>query len=94
MIGQNVACRVPTSKATHTAIHQRTRYSRLPFRQRQHQRTCPRAPRRGCYTFHYFNVLGTSLEAIRVLQAKRWKSPKYYPEDREFLLEFEPSVMH
>jgi heme-degrading monooxygenase HmoA len=35
-----------------------------------------------------------SLEAIKSFAGEKVEVAKYYPEDREFLLEFEPSVMH
>ncbi len=35
-----------------------------------------------------------SLEAIRSFAGDDVESAKYYPEDKEFLLEFEPRVVH
>jgi heme-degrading monooxygenase HmoA len=35
-----------------------------------------------------------SLEAIRAFAGEDVEQAKYYPEDRDFLLEFEPSVVH
>ena len=42
------------------------------------------------YTF----TLWESLEAIRAFAGSPIEKAKYYPEDREFLLEFEPQVTH
>jgi len=36
----------------------------------------------------------TSTEAIRAFAGSEIDRAKYYPEDREFLLEFEPTVQH
>ena len=36
----------------------------------------------------------TSTEAIRAFAGSEIERAKYYPEDREFLLEFEPTVQH
>ena len=36
----------------------------------------------------------TSLEAIRAFAGAEIERAKYYSEDRDFLLEFEPTVMH
>ena len=36
----------------------------------------------------------TSLEAIRAFAGEAIDIAKYYPEDRTFLLEFEPTVLH
>jgi heme-degrading monooxygenase HmoA len=35
-----------------------------------------------------------SLEAIRGFAGDEVEAARYYPEDREFLLEFEPTVVH
>ncbi len=35
-----------------------------------------------------------SLEAIRAFAGEDVERAKYYPEDRDFLLEFEPTVVH
>ena len=35
-----------------------------------------------------------SLEAIRDFAGDDIEAAKYYPEDRDFLLEFEPTVVH
>jgi heme-degrading monooxygenase HmoA len=35
-----------------------------------------------------------SMEAIRLFAGADVEAAKYYPEDREFLLEFEPNVVH
>ena len=35
-----------------------------------------------------------SLDAIRGFAGEEIESAKYYPEDRDFLLEFEPAVVH
>jgi heme-degrading monooxygenase HmoA len=35
-----------------------------------------------------------SLDAIRAFAGERVDRAKYYPEDKNFLLEFEPSVQH
>ena len=42
------------------------------------------------YTF----TLWESLEAIRKFAGAPVEKAKYYPEDRDFLLEFEPNVTH
>lgn len=42
------------------------------------------------YTF----TLWESLEAIQKFAGSEIEKAKYYPEDREFLLEFEPNVTH
>ena len=42
------------------------------------------------YTFTLWN----SLEAIRNFAGNPIEKAKYYPEDRSFLLEFEPQVSH
>lgn len=34
------------------------------------------------------------LDAIRVFAGEHMEVAKYYPEDKEFLLEFEPNVVH
>jgi len=36
----------------------------------------------------------TSLDAVRAFAGDDVEVAKYYPEDREFLLEFEPTVQH
>lgn len=36
----------------------------------------------------------TSLDAVRAFAGEDVDVAKYYPEDREFLLEFEPTVQH
>jgi heme-degrading monooxygenase HmoA len=36
----------------------------------------------------------TSLDAVRAVAGDDVEVAKYYPEDREFLLEFEPTVQH
>ena len=36
----------------------------------------------------------TSLDAVRAFAGDEVDAAKYYPEDREFLLEFEPTVQH
>ena len=36
----------------------------------------------------------TSLDAVRAFAGDRIEVAKYYPEDRQFLLEFEPTVEH
>lgn len=36
----------------------------------------------------------TSLEAIRGFAGDEVERARYYPEDRDFLLEFEPTVVH
>jgi heme-degrading monooxygenase HmoA len=35
-----------------------------------------------------------SLEAIKSFAGEAYEQARYYPRDREFLLEFEPSVQH
>ncbi len=35
-----------------------------------------------------------SLEAIKAFAGEDVEAAKYYPEDRDFLLEFEPTVVH
>lgn len=35
-----------------------------------------------------------SLEAIRAYAGEDVEAAKYYPEDRDFLMEFEPNVIH
>ena len=35
-----------------------------------------------------------SMEAIRAFAGEEAEKAKYYPEDRDFLLEFEPTVVH
>ena len=35
-----------------------------------------------------------SLEAIRGFAGENVEAAKYYPEDKDFLLEFEPTVLH
>ncbi len=35
-----------------------------------------------------------SLESIRAFAGEKVETAKYYPEDRDFLLEFEPTVVH
>jgi heme-degrading monooxygenase HmoA len=35
-----------------------------------------------------------SLDAIRAFAGEDAEAAKYYPEDRDFLLEFEPTVVH
>jgi heme-degrading monooxygenase HmoA len=36
----------------------------------------------------------TSLDAVRAFAGDEIEVAKYYPEDRDFLLEFEPTVQH
>ncbi|WP_293169999.1 antibiotic biosynthesis monooxygenase [Oceanithermus sp.] len=36
----------------------------------------------------------TDMEAIRAFAGEPVEKAKYYPEDRDFLLEFEPTVVH
>ena len=44
---------------------------------------------------HFLTVTGwVSEEAIREFAGAEVLKAKYYPEDREFLLEFEPEVQH
>ena len=46
-------------------------------------------------TAHFYTfTLWESLEAIREFAGSPIDKAKYYPEDREFLLEFEPNVTH
>src|SRR5688572_24566475 len=35
-----------------------------------------------------------SLEAIKTFAGEDYERARYYPEDKEFLLEFEPTVQH
>jgi heme-degrading monooxygenase HmoA len=39
-------------------------------------------------------TLWESLDAIRAFAGEDVEAAKYYPEDRDFLLEFEPRVVH
>lgn len=48
----------------------------------------------GKTTHFYTFTLWESLEAIRKFAGSPVEKAKYYPEDREFLLEFEPNVTH
>jgi heme-degrading monooxygenase HmoA len=46
-------------------------------------------------TAHFYTfTLWDSLEAIQKFAGSEIEKAKYYPEDREFLLEFEPNVTH
>jgi len=46
-------------------------------------------------TAHFCTLtLWESLEAVRKFAGPAVEKAKYYPEDREFLLEFEPNVTH
>ena len=45
-------------------------------------------------THFYTFTLWESLEAIRKFAGSPIEKAKYYPEDRAFLLEFEPDVTH
>jgi heme-degrading monooxygenase HmoA len=35
-----------------------------------------------------------SLDAIKAFAGEDYEKARYYPEDKEFLLEFEPTVLH
>jgi heme-degrading monooxygenase HmoA len=48
----------------------------------------------GKTTRFYTFTLWESLEAIRKFAGSEIEKAKYYPEDRGFLLEFEPNVTH
>lgn len=48
----------------------------------------------GEITHFYTFTLWESLEAIRKFAGSPIEKAKYYPEDRGFLLEFEPNVTH
>jgi hypothetical protein len=41
-----------------------------------------------------FSSRSQSLEAIRAFAGEDISRAKYYPQDRDFLLEFEPTVEH
>jgi heme-degrading monooxygenase HmoA len=44
---------------------------------------------------HFLTVsYWTSLDAVRAFAGDQIEVAKYYPEDRQFLLEFEPTVQH
>lgn len=44
---------------------------------------------------HFLTLtLWESLEAVQAFAGKPIERAKYYPEDRDFLLEFEPTVTH
>jgi heme-degrading monooxygenase HmoA len=48
----------------------------------------------GRVTHFYTFTLWESLEAIRNFAGSPIEQAKYYPEDRDFLLEFEPQATH
>ena len=48
----------------------------------------------GHFAHFYTFTLWDSLEAIRNFAGNPIEKAKYYPEDRNFLLEFEPQVSH
>jgi heme-degrading monooxygenase HmoA len=48
----------------------------------------------GNITHFYTFTLWESLEAIRNFAGSPIEKAKYYPEDREFFLEYEPNVTH
>ena len=50
--------------------------------------------REGAVTHFVTLTVWTSLSAIRRFAGEDVEVAKYYPEDREFLLEFEPTVVH
>ncbi len=44
---------------------------------------------------HFLTVtFWESLEAIKAFAGEDYEQAKYYPEDKDFLLEFEPRVVH
>jgi len=46
-------------------------------------------------TAHFLTVsFWESLEAIKKFAGEEYEKARYYPQDKEFLLEFEPTVKH
>ncbi|HEV8591851.1 MAG TPA: hypothetical protein VGQ55_07090, partial [Pyrinomonadaceae bacterium] len=44
---------------------------------------------------HFFTLtFWDSYEAIKRFAGKNYERARYYPEDKDFLLEFEPNVQH
>ena len=51
--------------------------------------------RRGREATHFITMTSwVSLEAIKAFAGEDPEKAKYYPEDNDYLLEFEPSVVH
>src|SRR5881628_1193047 len=65
----------------------------VPRHTRQPRRDCPPANGRGCDSFPPDHIL-ESFDAIRRFAGPNPERSVYYPEDKEFLLEFEPTVTH
>lgn len=44
---------------------------------------------------HFLTLsLWRSLDAIKTFAGEEYEKARYYPQDKEFLLEFEPTVLH
>ena len=50
--------------------------------------------REGEITYFSTLTLWESMECIRAFAGEVLEAAKYYPEDKDFLLEFEPTVIH